>query len=100
MDLDHVPTQRDDLRLWVEKLIAEELHDTYIERSIGGEGLHGFLRGGFTGGGIKQTFANGSGFELYCTGRYFVISGKPYNGFVRDHGFLRCAIAARSLQAG
>jgi hypothetical protein len=79
IDLDGVLVEGGDVVPWADELLTE-LRKTYVERSIRGEGLHGIVRGVFRGGGKSQKFADGTGFELYCTGRFFVVSGKPYNG--------------------
>jgi hypothetical protein len=79
IDLDGVLVEGGDVVPWADELLSE-LRNTYVEHSIRGEGLHGIVRGVFRGGGKSQKFADGTGFELYCNGRFFVVSGKLYNG--------------------
>jgi hypothetical protein len=78
VDLDNVLVEGGDVVPWADELLTE-LRDTYVEHSIRGEGFHGIVHGVFSGGGKSQKFADRTGFELYCNGRFFVVSGKPYN---------------------
>jgi hypothetical protein len=76
-DYDHVLTDGHDVPLWADKIMSE-FPPTYTEYSVGGEGLHSLVENTFTGPGINERFSGKSGFEFYCDGRFFCVTGKPY----------------------
>lgn len=65
--------------------IVRALKDTYWEVSPSGTGLHGLLRGRIAESvRHRATLADGVGFEVYDSGRYFTITGKRVKGTGAD----------------
>jgi predicted P-loop ATPase len=78
VDLDAVLGEGGDIPPWVDELIAD--FKTYCEVSPSHKGIHAYVFGGFTGGGKKKKFKDGTGFELYSHGRFFTVTGNQLAG--------------------
>lgn len=89
IDLDHC-LDGDHLAAWAAELLAV-LPDTYVEVSPSGDGLHIWGTGSLERG-RKVRFRDGT-VEVYATGRYLTVTGRPFVGSVRTLAPLDAAIA-------
>jgi putative DNA primase/helicase len=77
-DFDHVLYEGGDVRPWTDEIVS--LQNTYSEVSPSGDGVHTYVFGSFSGAGVKREFESGEGFEMYCRGRFFCVTGRQLVG--------------------
>ena len=78
VDCDDVLCEGGDIAPWAEQIVGEL--NTYAEISPSGKGVKAFVFGKFEGGGKKKEFSDGTGFEFYCRGRFFTVTGNQLAG--------------------
>jgi putative DNA primase/helicase len=78
IDLDKVLLVDGGCRPWAQEILNDL--NTYCEISPSGCGIHAYVFGSFPGAGKKKKFSDGTGFELYCSGRFFTVTGRHLAG--------------------
>jgi predicted P-loop ATPase len=78
IDFDDVLYEGGDIAPWADQLMGEL--NTYSEISPSSKGVKAFVFGEFEGGGKKKKFSDGTGFEFYCRGRFFTVTGNQLAG--------------------
>ena len=77
LDLDHVINDKGELAQWAAEIVA--LMDSYTELSPSGRGLHIIFKLSVPYSEIcPRNKDSKQGIEIYDTGRYFTVTGKPY----------------------
>lgn len=89
IDLDHC-LDGDRLAPWAAELLAV-LPPTYVEVSPSGDGLHVWGTGSLERG--RRLEFRGGAVEVYATGRYLTVTGRPFAGSVRTLAPLEAAFS-------
>jgi putative DNA primase/helicase len=97
-DFDNVVTEGGVIVPWAGELVAEL--KTYSEISPNGTGIHSYPFGEFAGGGKKKKFSDGSGFEFYCRGRFFTVTGNQLAGAPSSFNRYDCQALADRYDRG
>lgn len=86
VDLDSCLDETGRPKSWAQSII-ETFSDTYMEESPGGHGIHIFTKAKLLARGKRKDFGDHA-IEAYDEGRYFTVTGRPFNGAplqVEDH---------------
>jgi putative DNA primase/helicase len=96
IDLDHCLDEHGNIDDWARVLV--DTFASYTEISPSGEGLHIFVRGQLPGEGRKVPQPGQrhpkAAIEMYCTGRFFTMTGRHYDGTPTEIREQQDAIAA------
>jgi putative DNA primase/helicase len=99
IDFDHVfLTVGGDAIAWADEIMARL--NSYTELSFHGDGAHVLLLGEFEGGGRVKKFADGSQVEMYCTGRFFCMTGNQRIGAPDEVRSFDCQSLADAFDRG
>lgn len=91
IDLDHALDERGRPVPWAAELLARAPR-TWVEISPSGRGLHIWGRADFLGG--RRLPQPGGGIEVYGSGRYITVTGRPYGAATTELGELGDLIAS------
>jgi len=86
IDLDKSLDSDGNVKAWARDIL-ERFHDTYAEISPSGAGIKIWCKGTVPKGAALD-LTEGSRIELYCTGRYFTVTGRKFRGApdqIEDH---------------
>jgi putative DNA primase/helicase len=84
IDIDNCLDNTRQLKPWA-RSITKRFSDTYTEITPSGKGLRIWTRGKLPGSGRKFPYSDGR-IEVYDQGRYFAVTGRPFNGVRRITG--------------